>query len=65
MALLQFVCPKCGQKSEEIVKVEGAKFYCKQCGEPLVRDYNGRVYGGIGKAGATCSGDCKNCSGCK
>lgn len=65
MALLQFVCPKCGQKSEELVRGEQTPLYCKQCGEKLVRDYSGRVYGSIGKSGATCTGDCKNCSGCK
>jgi len=65
MPLLQFVCPRCGQKSEELVKNTDSDFFCKNCGEKLVRDYTGKVYGSMGKAGGGCTSDCKNCSGCK
>lgn len=63
MRLLQFICPSCGKKTEEIVKDE-KELFCKDCGAKLERDYNGKVFGATGKSSGGCSGDCSHCSGC-
>lgn len=63
MRLLQYKCPSCGVKSEELVN-EGDRPLCKKCGAPLERDYSGKIYGATGKSGGGCSGDCSHCSGC-
>ncbi len=65
MPLYQFVCPKCGKKSEELLKNCEMQIKCDVCGETLERDYTGSVYGSVGKRTGGCSGNCKTCSGCK
>ncbi|MDY4186637.1 MAG: zinc ribbon domain-containing protein [Candidatus Borkfalkiaceae bacterium] len=65
MRLLQFYCPNCGKKSEEFVRADNDKFYCKDCGAELKRDYSGKIFGLTGKQSDGCSGDCSRCSGCK
>ncbi len=63
MRLLQFKCPKCGKKSEELIK-DGCIPHCRDCGAELERDYSGKMFGATGKPSGGCSGDCSHCSGC-
>lgn len=63
MRLLQYKCPKCGEKSEELVS-DSSRPICKKCGAFLERDYSGKIYGSTGKSRGGCSGDCSHCSGC-
>ena len=65
MPLFQFVCPRCGQKREELLRDSSEVLSCEACGAVMVRDYNGQVYGATGKPTKKCSGNCKTCGGCK
>ena len=63
--LLDYKCPKCGKKFDELVPSCETEVYCPDCKTKAERDYSGKVFGGFGKKGGGCSGDCKNCSGCR
>ncbi|MCI8412977.1 MAG: zinc ribbon domain-containing protein [Clostridia bacterium] len=65
MALIEFVCPKCGYESEELVRSDGVYPNCPQCGEKLKQKLNGKCYTNCaGKSGGGCSGNCSCCGGC-
>lgn len=44
MALIEFICPKCGYESEEIVKSDGKYPNCPECGEKLKQKLSGKCY---------------------
>ncbi len=65
MALIEFICPKCGYESEEIVKSDGKYPNCPKCGEKLKQKLSGKCYTNCaGKSGGGCSGNCSCCGGC-
>lgn len=64
MALLQYKCPKCGKKFEELVKKFDALVLCPDCKIQAERDYCGEMYSSTGKPIKKCSGNCKTCGGC-
>lgn len=64
MPLLQYVCPKCGEKFEELVKNHEQQVSCPKCGAAANRCYSGVMYGATGKPAKKCSGNCKTCGGC-
>ena len=68
MALIAFICPKCGYECEELVKSDGKYPSCPKCGEPLKQKLSGKCYThvpGKGSGGGGCSGNCGgNCSCC-
>jgi len=64
MALLQYRCPTCGKKFEELVKKYDETVLCPDCNVPAERDYTGCMYSATGKQRTQCSGNCKTCSGC-
>ena len=68
MALIEFICPRCGHTSEEIVKSDGKYPDCPKCGTPLKQKLSGKCYTGVaGKSsggGGGCSGNCSCCGGC-
>ena len=68
MALIAFICPKCGYESEELVKSDGKYPDCPKCGEPLKQKLHGKCYTPcVGKGsghGGGCSGNCSCCGGC-
>lgn len=65
MPLFDYKCPKCGKKMSKLVKTYDEVVPCPDCGSPLEKDYSGSVVGGLGKKPSSCTGNCKNCSGCK
>ncbi|MDE7296390.1 MAG: transposase [Clostridia bacterium] len=65
MPILQYVCPHCGNKFEELVKSHDEAVECPSCGKVAARDWTGTVYSATGKPVKKCSGNCKTCSGCK
>ncbi len=65
MPILQYKCPKCGKKFEELVKKHDDPVSCPFCGESAERDWNGTVYSATGKPAKKCNGNCKTCGGCR
>ncbi|MDE6557559.1 MAG: zinc ribbon domain-containing protein [Clostridia bacterium] len=65
MPLLQYRCPKCGRKFEELVKKFSDPVACPDCGETAERQYSGEMFSATGKPSKKCSGNCKTCSGCR
>ena len=65
MALLQYKCPECGKRFEEIVKRFDEQVLCPDCKIKAERDYCGEIFSATGKPAKKCSGNCKNCNGCK
>jgi len=65
MPFLQYKCPKCGKKFDELVKSYLEEVACPDCGEKASRDYTGEMYSATGKQTKKCSGNCKTCGGCR
>jgi len=65
MPYLQYKCPSCGERFEELVAKYDDSVKCKKCGAVAERDYSGKIYTSTGKPAVKCSGNCKTCSGCK
>lgn len=66
MAFIEFICPKCGHSSEELVRADGKYPNCPECGTPLKQKLSGKCYTQCaGKSGHECSGNCSCCHGCK
>lgn len=65
MPILQYECLTCHKKFEELVKSHLDEVNCPDCGGKTKRDYSGRIYTATGQQSSACSGDCKNCKGCK
>ena len=64
MALIEFICPKCGYESEEIVKSDGKYPNCPECGEKLKQKLSGKCYTNCaGKSGGGCGGKRACCCG--
>ena len=64
MPFLQYKCPKCNKRFDELVKSYTDEVKCPDCGETAARDYSGDMYSATGKQSKKCSGNCKTCSGC-
>lgn len=64
MPILQYVCPKCGKKFDELVKKYTDEAFCPDCGAAGERLYCGEMYSATGKPSKKCSGNCKSCGGC-
>ncbi|MDE6059131.1 MAG: zinc ribbon domain-containing protein [Clostridia bacterium] len=64
MPILQYECPKCGKKFEELVKNHEEAVECPACGAPAKREWSGCMYSATGKPAKNCSGNCKTCGGC-
>ncbi|MDE6676468.1 MAG: zinc ribbon domain-containing protein, partial [Clostridia bacterium] len=41
MPILQYECPKCGKKFEELVKNHDEAVECPACGAPAKREWSG------------------------
>ncbi len=65
MPFLQYKCPKCNKRFDELVKSYLDEVKCPDCGETCVRDYSGEMLTATGKPTKKCSGNCKTCSGCR
>jgi putative FmdB family regulatory protein len=65
MPFLQYKCPKCGKKFDELVKSYLDEVLCPDCKETAVRDYSGEMYSSTGKQTKKCTGNCKTCGGFK
>ncbi|MGN1372457.1 MAG: FmdB family zinc ribbon protein [Candidatus Coproplasma sp.] len=64
MPILQYVCPNCGKKFEELVKRFSDEVTCPDCKAKAERCYSGKVFSATGKKTVKCSGNCKTCGGC-
>ena len=62
MPIIDFVCPKCGYRQEELVKI-GQSIKCPKCGADMTQSYSGKCYVNTNKK-QHCSGDCAHCKGC-
>ena len=65
MPLLQYRCPKCGKRFDEIVKKYTDEVNCPDCGGVAERSFCGEMYSATGKQTKKCSGNCKTCGGCR
>lgn len=66
MPLLQYRCPACGKKFDELVKKFSDEARCPDCGAVAERQYSGEMFSATGKPPKKCSGNCKTCGGnCK
>lgn len=65
MPLLQYRCPKCGKRFDEIVKKYTDEVKCPGCGNSAERCFCGEMYTATGKQTKKCSGNCKTCGGCR
>lgn len=65
MPVLDYICPHCGKKFEELVKSHEEEVLCPACGAEAERCWCGTVYSATGKPAKKCSGNCKTCGGCK
>ena len=65
MPILQYKCPQCGQKFEELVQKFDDPVPCPACGKQAERDWSGAMFSATGKKSAHCSGNCKTCGGCR
>ena len=65
MPILQYRCPSCGKKFDELVKKFSDEVKCPDCGEVAERLYCGEMFSATGKPTKKCSGNCKTSSGCK
>lgn len=65
MPILQYKCPSCGKEFEELVKKYDDEVVCPACGAAAERSYSGTMFSSTGTHAKRCSGNCKNCSGCK
>ncbi|MCI9010746.1 MAG: zinc ribbon domain-containing protein [Clostridia bacterium] len=64
MPILQYQCPQCGKKFDELVKNSGESVTCPECGTQAKREWSGCMYSATGKPVKNCSGNCKTCGGC-
>ena len=64
MPFLQYKCPKCEKKFDELVKSYLDEVKCPDCGDVAMRNYSGEMYSSTGQSSKKCSGNCKTCSGC-
>lgn len=62
MPLFDFVCDKCGEKFEELVRDCNQAVVCPRCGGAARRNYSGKIYTSTGKQTGGCSGNCSTCS---
>lgn len=65
MPVLEYQCPQCGKKFEELVKRHDEPVVCPGCGARAERVWSGCMYGGTGKPAKQCSGHCATCNGCR
>jgi putative FmdB family regulatory protein len=65
MPFLQYKCPSCGKRFDELVKTHTQEVKCSDCGVTALRDYSGSMFSATGAQSKKCSGNCKTCSGCK
>lgn len=64
MPFLQYQCPHCNKRFDELVKSYTDEVKCPDCQTVAKRDYSGDMYSATGKQSKKCSGNCKTCSGC-
>ena len=64
MPLLEYKCPRCGKKFEELVKGYDEEVVCPSCGNKAEREWSGEIFSATGKPAKHCNGDCKHCNGC-
>ena len=66
MALLTFVCTKCGHRQEELVGPSSPAPRCEVCGGETKQCFSGKCYGSIGgTGGGECTHNCATCPSCK
>ncbi len=64
MPILEYKCPHCGKKFEELVKRYDEEVTCPVCKHRAEREWSGEMYSSTGKPPKHCNGDCKHCNGC-
>ncbi len=65
MPVLQYVCPACGRKFEELVKKFDDPVVCPPRGGAAGRAWGGAMLSAPGQPLKKCTGNCKTCGGCK
>ena len=63
MPVLQYVCPACGRKFEELVKKFDDPVVCPACGAAAAREWSGEMFSATGKPGKKSTGNCKSGGG--
>lgn len=65
MPVYDYICSTCKHRFEELVKSYKDEVKCPKCGSVAERSYSGEMFSATGKPVKKCSGNCKNCDGCK
>lgn len=65
MPFFDYKCKVCNKEFQELVKKHDDKVFCPDCKGEAEKIYYGKVVGSMGAKSSSCSGNCKNCSGCK
>lgn len=65
MPVLQYKCPHCGKKFDELVKHYDEEVLCPACKQKAEREWSGEIYSSTGKRPKNCSGNCSCCGGCE
>ena len=65
MPVLEYKCPQCGKRFQELVKSHEEKVLCPNCKREAERVWSGEMYSSTGKPPRRCTGHCDSCDGCK
>lgn len=64
MPILEYKCPQCGRKFDELVKRHDEEVDCPVCKARAERVWSGEMYSATGKPSKNCGGNCGSCGGC-
>ncbi len=64
MPILEYKCPVCGKKFDELVRRHDEEVLCPVCKAKAERVWSGEMYSLTGKQTKNCGGDCGSCGGC-
>ena len=64
MPILEYQCPRCGKKFDELVRRHDEEVLCPSCKEKAERVWAGEMYSATGKPSKQCGGNCGGCEGC-
>ena len=64
MPVLEYKCPHCGKKFDELVGKHDEKVLCPVCRTEAERVWSGAMHGATGVQSKHCGGSCGTCPGC-
>lgn len=64
MPILEYQCPDCKEKFDELVRRYDEEVLCPKCKKKAERVWSGEMYSATGKPSKNCGGNCGSCGGC-